>query len=291
MNLSKIGYLLDVTAAVGCPLNCGCCPQELFVSAYSKTGGPRLMSFETFKACVDKVPKNVHVSFSGFCEPFVNPALADMIIYAHRSGFKLLMNTTAVGLTRGTLSRIEDIPFENIDVHMPDRENNTLVAAMPHHLETLEMLSHSRLHRRRFISLGEPHPAVVSLLGSGIETVAKGDLVSRAGALEHIRHPLLKYRKGAILCLRKYQRRNVLLPNGDLLLCCMDFGMKHVIGNLLRSPYREIVGGQPMRDILRRLKDEKYGHVICRRCELAGGLLSLLHLKISAAGRALRPWT
>jgi len=26
--------------------------------------------------------------------------------------------------------------------------------------------------------------------------------------------------------------RNVLLPNGDVVLCCMDYGLDHILGNL-----------------------------------------------------------
>ena len=31
--------------------------------------------------------------------------------------------------------------------------------------------------------------------------------------------------------------QNVVLPNGDVLLCCMDYAMKHRIGNLIEGDY------------------------------------------------------
>ena len=33
---------------------------------------------------------------------------------------------------------------------------------------------------------------------------------------------------------------NVLLPNGDVVLCCMDYSLKHKIGNLLEQDYYEM---------------------------------------------------
>ena len=33
----------------------------------------------------------------------------------------------------------------------------------------------------------------------------------------------------------------VLLPNGDMSLCCMDYGLKHIHGNLLTQSYDEII--------------------------------------------------
>ena len=46
-------------------------------------------------------------------------------------------------------------------------------------------------------------------------------------------------RRGGIHCSRKF-KQSVLLPNGDVLLCCMDYGMKHVLGNLLKSEYTSL---------------------------------------------------
>ena len=33
---------------------------------------------------------------------------------------------------------------------------------------------------------------------------------------------------------------NVLLPNGDMTLCCMDYGLKHILGNLYKQEYKDI---------------------------------------------------
>jgi hypothetical protein len=34
---------------------------------------------------------------------------------------------------------------------------------------------------------------------------------------------------------------NVLLPNGDVSLCCMDYGLKYVLGNLYNQEYNDII--------------------------------------------------
>ncbi|MER9007171.1 SPASM domain-containing protein [Mesorhizobium sp. M0862] len=39
------------------------------------------------------------------------------------------------------------------------------------------------------------------------------------------------------------QYRNVLLPNGDVTLCCTDFERRHVLGNLLRDEYADLFEG------------------------------------------------
>ena len=43
-------------------------------------------------------------------------------------------------------------------------------------------------------------------------------------------------------CTRnKDYHSNILLPNGDVILCCMDYGLKHKLGNLLDQSYNEIL--------------------------------------------------
>lgn len=55
---------------------------------------------------------------------------------------------------------------------------------------------------------------------------------------------------------------NVVLPNGDVYICCMDYGLKHKIGSLLHTHYDDLDRGS-----LRSLLSD--GEIICRYCELA----------------------
>ena len=41
-------------------------------------------------------------------------------------------------------------------------------------------------------------------------------------------------------CLEKLYH-NVVLPNGDVSLCCMDYGLEHIIGNLLDQEYEDVI--------------------------------------------------
>jgi sulfatase maturation enzyme AslB (radical SAM superfamily) len=48
-------------------------------------------------------------------------------------------------------------------------------------------------------------------------------------------------------------QQNVVLPNGDVYLCCMDYGLKHKLGNLYEQKFEE----------LKRERD----YEICHKCE------------------------
>jgi radical SAM protein with 4Fe4S-binding SPASM domain len=62
--------------------------------------------------------------------------------------------------------------------------------------------------------------------------------------------------------------RNVLLPNGDVVLCCMDYNLKHIIGNLLTQTYEEIFKGKPLLDLIEMNEADKFNKCsICKSCE------------------------
>ena len=46
--------------------------------------------------------------------------------------------------------------------------------------------------------------------------------------------------KRPVGCLEKLYH-NVVLPNGDVSLCCMDYGLEHIIGNLLDQEYEDVI--------------------------------------------------
>jgi radical SAM protein with 4Fe4S-binding SPASM domain len=62
--------------------------------------------------------------------------------------------------------------------------------------------------------------------------------------------------------------RNVLLPNGDVVLCCMDYDLKHIIGNLLKQTYEEIFQSKPLLDLIAMNEKPEFNKCsICKSCD------------------------
>jgi hypothetical protein len=59
---------------------------------------------------------------------------------------------------------------------------------------------------------------------------------SRAGNL----YPMPCVEGGGICSRSPDHRINVMLPNGDVVLCCNDYGLKHKLGNLLTTNYEDL---------------------------------------------------
>ena len=73
-----------------------------------------------------------------------------------------------------------------------------------------------------------------NLLG---ESIMKPELLNRKDEYKSIYHGNQEMTCG---CLEKLYH-NVMLPNGDVSLCCMDYGLEHILGNLFEQSYDEIM--------------------------------------------------
>ncbi|MGR3318544.1 MAG: SPASM domain-containing protein [Candidatus Anammoxibacter sp.] len=58
---------------------------------------------------------------------------------------------------------------------------------------------------------------------------------------------------------------NILLPNGDVVLCCMDFDQKYILGNLLRDDYRSLYESDIYKKVLEGVVDSS-SNILCRYC-------------------------
>lgn len=79
---------MEITTRVGCKNMCVYCPQDKFIKAYKKRSDVVQMSLDTFKTCLDKIPHNIHIHFSGMAEPWLNPNCTDMILYTPLCQYK-----------------------------------------------------------------------------------------------------------------------------------------------------------------------------------------------------------
>ena len=136
---------------------------------------------------------------------------------------------------------IKDIPFRTFEVHLPDDKNYTNIKVDKEYLLKIHKFSASNIHGINYMNIGGVHPEIKKIL-SGI-MVREDELVDRAGNVNGIVGINKKEKlKGKIICIGcgKILNHNVLLPNGDVILCCMDYGLQHVLGNLLLSDYEPL---------------------------------------------------
>ena len=245
---------LEITTHIGCPINCVDCPQALLRSKYT---GKRDMDFEEYKQAIDKVPANVRIDFSGMCEPFVNPHCADMILYAAEKGHPLALYTTLQGATLEDLQKIAGVGFEVITIHIPDKDNRSTFKITQDYLEVLH-----NCNCVAYSCHGNIDDRVIPYLLPGKQLITF--MHDRAGNVEGRPHSQFEDDQPIICCnCGRDLNHNVLLPDGTVLLCCMDYGMEVVLGNLFNQAYEDLFISDAAVSLRQRME---HGPCLCRKC-------------------------
>lgn len=264
---------LEITTIIpekGCVVDCVFCPQRTLEEVYK---GTRILTLDAFKTMVDKVPTDVRITFAGFTEPWMNKYCTEMVVYAHDQGHPVSVFTTGVGVSIEDLEAIVDIPFAGnpnggFVLHLPDAEMLARHPITPGYLKTLEWLRDNKHRIQNFsmMSMGkELHPSIRHIF----DWAPSYEMWSRAGNLirESVAKPqlvTLRDRWNAIThtgsktcgCVEGLYH-NVLLPNGDVSLCCMDYGLEHIIGNLNTQTYEDVI------------PEDQTCYALCNFCENA----------------------
>lgn len=267
---------LEITTKTGCSINCRYCPQETFCRSYLKSGNITTMELDTFKKCIDKMPKEAVITFSGFSEPFLNDDCIPMIEYAASQGRKMELFTTLVGLSVKKLEelmKISDADFISVVLHTPDDKGYANIPMTGEYFEVLDkVLDMIGKTGAPWIDSancqGIPAPQFIEFAKGRV--MVASDLCDRAGNLKEEKG-LKKAGKleGRIKCSRMDELNQwVLLPDGRVVVCCMDFGMRHVLGNLKEQSYEEIKEGAALAVVKGGMACGDNG-ILCRSCTWA----------------------
>jgi len=269
--------ILEITPLIGCKVQCDFCPQSLLMTRYADKnnlekitfGSPTMMSFETFKTCIDKTPKHVEIRFAGYSECWLHPQATKMLLYAHEKGHKIEVYTTMVGMREDDVERFKQVPFGIFDLHLPDKQMYAKIRINESFLKVLKKIISSNISNLRAMTMGDLPEEIIDVIGRKFPANFMQD---RAGNNE-IGEKTAKI-FGPIICGMGSDKRvnflnaNVLLPNGDVCLCCQDYGMDHIFGNLLTDEYHSLFEGKKLANIIQKLNDND-SEIMCRNCSYA----------------------
>ena len=230
---------IEITTKIGCRNMCSYCPQTKFINSYKDD--KKVMKLDDFKFFMTKIdPRQTKIHFSGFSESLLNDDSVEMMIHAYNSGFGVILYTTLVGFTEEKAIRLRDsgIIFEQSRMHEFDgigfdRDKfNSSEVLFKQNVRTMD---------HKIVRVDNP--------------------MSRGGSLFDVQH-----KHGKIRCAENRYFNNVLLPNGDLYMCCSDWLLKHKVGNLYEDGYSsENINENRVKNI--KLCDSYDSDVICRDCE------------------------
>ena len=265
---------LEITTKIGCRNNCTYCPQDRLIAAFSRksdrayldrvrNNGVFQMGFDVFTRCIDKVPAPVDIHFTGMCEPWLNPDCTRMLLYAHDQGHRIAASTTLAGMTLDDIDALAMVPFKIFWLHLPSAENLEAIRVDAAYLALLERILATPIPIRCHFHGQKLHPTLESLS----DHVHRQPLSIRSGnARPSGGRPPVRRNPGRITCARNL-RCNVLLPSGDVVICCNDYGMDHVLGNLLDDDYADLHRGEEFQRVKQGLGDPSM-EILCRYCDV-----------------------
>jgi hypothetical protein len=271
------GPVMELTTMIGCPLMCTFCPQENLRDSYGDS--EKYMQPRDLVAVLSKLPKGTRIDFSGMSEPWANPHCTEMLETVLYMGFNIAIYSTLYGMTDPERVRkvLEDHPnqVDVIMLHLPDANGNMKGWKNSEEWQyAAAVMSHTNVPcgvgAMTMDSSGLVHPELQSMIGRlpGWQGHTRADSLNTeqvAGQAISIT-PMNTF---PLTCRSTpFYDRNVLLPNGDVVLCCMDYNLKHIIGNLLNQTYKEIFQGKPLLDLIEINEADGFNKCsICKSCE------------------------
>lgn len=237
---------LEITTVASCTVRCAICPQDVLKGAYR--GAPHRLTLDNYMLALSNTPKHVRIHFSGFVEPFLNPNAVDMVRIALAMEYRIAIYTTLVGLTDDSAAELLQYlhtfrsQIDVICLHWPDGINMTVDPEV-----------HPQVFAIACDKANLPTESM-KMAGPGFEAI------DRAGLVQIGKAPL--HHKGPIKCsYTDAYTHNVMLPNGDVHLCCMDYKLLAPLGNLFTQRWDDLDRSAVAKD---NACDD--GATICRKC-------------------------
>jgi radical SAM protein with 4Fe4S-binding SPASM domain len=282
MQTFKTVGTMEITTVSHCSIMCTFCPQITLKKAYGNN--EKIMSLNSFTKFLSKIPSNIDIHFSGYAEPWLNPEATNMFELSLLNNHNVAIFTTLQGMTINDAKKVIELcekyekQIKMITLHLQDKNKNMLGFKMTEeYKEVLKLFidfkNKNLLKDFEIMTMDKNNNFDQEILEIINQPTYKFKAISRAGNLkgEKTEYVVPANHSEPIYCGKgPYYNQNVLMPNGDVALCCMDYGLQHVIGNLHDQEYWDLFESKGMQEVRKNnMLNEYSDKTICRNCEWA----------------------
>lgn len=265
-----------------CNLKCKMCPR-IFMKR--KVG---FMDFELFKKIVDQIKGRVdYISLVSFGEPLFHPRFDDFIKYCSENGIKTHMSTNATILNEKNALRILNSGLDKIyfSLDATTEETYRKLRVSGNFEETKKNIINF-LKLKKKLQKKKPYSVVqmvkmketdkeIDAFKEEWEDLADEvypiNFISWANQIDEIsemaedRHRHSPHKRKRYPCNLLWRSFSVLW-NGDVVLCCLDFDGKSVLGNLKKDKIDDLWNSKRMVEIRKQQINGIYINPLCKRC-------------------------
>ncbi len=251
---------IEITLTNACNVMCSYCPQSNYIKSYKNLGKPswlpvssaRLMTVENFQRVLVGIDHAVErIFFTGFTEPLANPNWYECVSLAIEKGYQVFLNTTLIGARAIDIDNLLSLKIP-LRIHLTDSKK--VVAD-----GIYERIAKEYRGDVKFDYFTETGRLLFPQAnGNAGEINSRSDNVSFA--------PSIKLR-GPVFCKEFRQYSNVVLPDGNVAVCCSDFSLSHIIGNIYQNSLREIHESDKLNIFINQMLSDESS--FCNNCEYA----------------------
>lgn len=268
---------IRVEITTKCNYKCIFCPRD------ELTRKQESMSFETFKYILDKIIAETKryntLSFPGMGEPMLNKELDEMIIYAKKHGFSVLMLTNASLLTVERFKRFEEIGVDSIRISLYGDTDKSYMSV--HGINNMELFQKIKNNLTEIASIRTKTRILLSfnvvkendsVMNSWIEYwKEKVDLLEvwRPHNWVDTKQNRIVQKKKLRTCGRPFYTPLQIQVDGTVNMCCFDFNGKLSLGDLKTQKLNEIFDSPMFRKILQCHQTGIFtgSGLICENCD------------------------
>ena len=247
---------LEISVKVGCGLMCTYCPQGDYIKSY-KSNYPdefKVLTKEVFLDCMKNISTNVLIKWTGFTEPLYSKDFEFFCEYLYNNGYEQSISTTLKG-TKNSVDWFVNhaYMFNLITLHLPDEEGLMKCKVDEEYISNFESLISNPgtpLDRVSFFLIGESFENNLERIISkyvedrvvDTKMVIKAEVLNTrnstvtldSSGLDNIkfRSKVKKVKSENFYCAYRRLNQGVLLPNGEVSLCCQDYKLEYILGDL-----------------------------------------------------------
>jgi len=276
---------LEITVSPACSKLCDYCPQTEYITNYKKkfSNEDKVLKLSTLKEVSKNIPKSTLIKWTGFTEPMDCKEFDVSVQFLFEKGYKQQISTTLLGKDNSQKYYLDNLDkFTEHTLHLPDDQKLMKGKFDENYKKFVENVI-IKLHEKNiefniFLIGKNYHPIIQPVIEKLVKSLELEDKViiakylnTRAAAIDPNKFGLKQTGKktsvdGGYFC--SYQRLNqgVLLPNGKVSLCCQDYGLETIIGDLRINGIDEIYNHIEKNEDLRN-KFTEGNFYPCKRCE------------------------
>ena len=271
---------VSMELASTCNLRCVMC------SHHTSRRPAAVMSFDDFKQIVNKLQRTkIRDIFLNMGEPFMNKNIFMMISHARRSGFSVFISTNGLLLSESHINNIiktgvNTLKFSIEGYTAPVYEGIRAGGNFERLLQNVRLMKETRDRTGT-----SPRIRISTIMLKGNENLVEFvkfwgpycDEIEFTGITNHIGSvdnsglalsPAWKHRQSCPQ-IKPYREINILC-NGDMVICCVDFHGRCVLGNLVKQEFAEIWYSEKMTEIREKADADKIEELDpCRTCLIA----------------------